>query len=126
MNEFRLCYVSDSFAYFADTKPTAVTGDDWNDAPHDCNAGTPYADRGYRVVVVAYDGDLEIVGTNNRDRWGYLSADDINAGPAPWLYDPGYGDTYPEPKSIVRAGVTLEEFKQLVAAARGHVYEAAK
>lgn len=84
MDEPRLRYVRDSWAYFlADQR--GRRGDDWNDAPHDCNAGAPYD----YVFKVAFDGDLDVVGTElngiGTGRWGWLSVEQINAGEAPWL-----------------------------------------
>lgn len=122
---YGLCFVDDScWAYFANVPPADVWGDDWNDAPHDCNAGRPYDKEGQRLVQVAFDGPYEVAGTDDRGRWGYLSAEDINTGRAPWLYDPGYGEkTYPEPKDVINAGITLQEFRKRIRAAGGQVYE---
>jgi len=128
--EVRLVYVEDCWAWFAENTADAW-GDDWNDAPHDCNAGTPYDDRGGYKIKVAFDGDLEVAGT----QWGSypafhppapkhgLSVEEINDGAAPWLYQPSYGlKQFPEPLMVIPAGVTLVEFEQLVAQAGGKVY----
>lgn len=42
MSEPRLCYVEDGFAYFTTQRLADQWGDDWNDAPYEHNAGTPY------------------------------------------------------------------------------------
>lgn len=124
----RLCYVDGEWAYFSTGRPGDVWGDDWNDAPHDCNAGTPYAERAPGLTKVAYDGDLRIVGEGAfggyvYERWGWLSAEQINQGQAPWLVRLAYGDPVTHDLEI-SAGATLEEFRALVVLAGGCVYEA--
>lgn len=127
---YGLCFVEGSWAWFTDDV-LGAWGDDWNDAPHDCNAGWPYEDRG-RFVKVAYDGDLHIVGTEQHGdgvgRWGYLSVEDINHGRAPWLVQLRYGaaddDGHVELGVQIAAGTALKTFRKLVAGAGGRVYEA--
>lgn len=122
---YGLCMVKDNtWAYFASVSPMEINGDDWNDAPHDCNASEPYPREGQRVVKVAFESPYEMAGTQWDRLWPDLCADSINRGDAPWLYDPGYGDTYPEPKSTIMAGVSLQKFRKLVREAGGQVYEA--
>lgn len=130
-DHYRLCFVKESWAYFVNGDPTEVWGDDWNDAPHDCNAGPPYGTAGQAMEVVAFDGDLEVVGTAmngvGAGRWGWLSVEEINAGAAPWLVQLRYGarsddDLIPLGVTIP-AGVTLAEFRKLVREACGYVYE---
>jgi hypothetical protein len=126
-----LAYVSEPFAYFVDDI-AAAHGDDWNDAPHDCNAGPPY---GKAFTKVAYDGDdLEVVGGGFPSglRWGALSVDAINRGEAPWIVQVRWG----APSEIVDgrevlaigvqvpSGVTIAEFERLIAQASGRVYRA--
>ena len=41
--DLKLCYVKDNFAYFTTQKLSDQTGDDWNDAPYEYNAGIPYS-----------------------------------------------------------------------------------
>ena len=125
----RLVYVDEPWAYFVE-RPDDAWGDDWNDAPHDCNAGIPYYDRSGLHVKVAYDGDLETAGT----QWGSygpyhppapkhgLSVEEINGGAAPWLYKPNYGKDGPKPLLEIPAKVTLAEFIYLVVEAGGGVY----
>lgn len=127
---YMLCYVEGPWAYFADREPGEMWGDDWNDAPHECNAGTPYDHKGEKVVKVAYDGDWEIAGAQNgvvygagESRYG-MSVEEINRGDAPWLYQPSYGlPQYPQPQREIPAGVALKDFRKLIAEAGGSVYE---
>lgn len=126
----RLCYVDSPWAYFSTADPSDVWGDDWNDAPHDCNAGEPYDDKAPGLVKVAYDADLWPVGAGTfagyvKDRWGWLSVQQINNGEAPWLVRIVYDAQSMRHDLEIHAGVTLEEFKSMVAQAGGTVYEAA-
>jgi hypothetical protein len=51
--------------------------------------------------------------------------EEINAGAAPWLYQPSYGHKqFPEPLMVIPARVTLAEFVSLVARAGGSVFAA--
>ncbi len=122
-DDYQLCYVEGGcWAWFANVPPCDVWGDDWNDAPHDCNAGTPYATDGQRFVKIAWDGTgYEVNGRHGT----YLSVEQINSGDHPWLVDPGYGTTYPNRKASVPAGVTLAEFRRVIRADGGEVYEVA-
>ena len=66
MDELRLCFVEDGFAWFT-SHFEDEWGDDWNDAPYEHNAGTPYEWRPgrsgpnpeYELRKVAWDGDLD-------------------------------------------------------------------
>lgn len=120
MSAARLCYVDGSFAYFTTQDLDKQTGDDWNDAPYEHNAGTPYEPYGHakdwEIIKVAYDGALEtpadIAGMNSR-----YSVDQINAGQVAWLVD-----RWGASKVAIQAGVTIEEFTALVKKAGGNVY----
>lgn len=110
----KLCYVSDSWAYFTTGEISDVTGDDWNDAPYYCNAGLP---RNY-TFKVAWEAILEEAGYFYDKHW--MSTDDINAGHYPWLQTPRYGSK--ETLVKIWAGTTFAEFKRLIAMADGRVY----
>lgn len=126
-DSLRLCYVKDRWAYFTTVPLSEAWGDDWNDAPHDCNAGRPKAD----CVVVAFDGDLEVCGTqfgwppaSVEHPHGY-SVEEINDGEIPWLATMQYRADRGQWDPVVRvmAGTTLAEFRRIVKAADGNVYE---
>ena len=121
--DYRLCFVDENvWAYFANVDPMEMSGDDWNDAPHDCNAGEPYPRDGQKVICVAYRGPWEMAGTQWNQHWPDLCAAAINRGKAPWLYDPGYGDTFPEVKARIDAGTTLADFIERVQHGHGTVF----
>lgn len=125
---WRLCFVDENvWAYFSNVDPLEMGGDDWNDAPHDCNASEPYPRNGQEVYRVAFEGPYEMGGTqschlNPPDVPYGFSADDLNAQAQPWLYDPGYGETYPKPKSRIWAGLTLADFIEQVRADGGRIF----
>lgn len=115
-----LCYVEGSWAYFTTQDLEKQWGDDWNDAPYDCNAGSPYApygkDEHWEITRVAFDVNLDAPceGVLNC-RW---SVEDINAGKVPWLRSPDYA------KESVRimAGTPLLAFIEVVQQNGGRVY----
>ena len=126
MKEYRLCYVS-GFAYFTTQDIKTQWGDDWDDAPYEHNAGTPYEwhervdseKSAWEIIKVAYSGDLEtpsdIAGLNSS-----YSVQRINSGAIAWLASSRWGNSK-EIVSIV-AGTTLEQFIELVEFAGGEVY----
>lgn len=136
-----LCYVDYPWAYFT-TQPLAEAwGDDWNDAPYEHNAGSPYPWREtvrsnsdgewkmipnpsprYSIIKVAYsDGDLEtpsdLAGLNST-----YSVEDINGGAVAWLTDPGYGTRPRVFTPVVWAGISLAEFIKIIEGRDGRVY----
>jgi hypothetical protein len=118
-----LCYVDDGWAYFTTQALDEQWGDDWDDAPYECNAETPYEDwRSERegrplkwtIVKVGFDGHLY-----EPHRYGepYRSVQWINKGRHSWL------ETF-DGSLRVKAGATLQEFREVVTASGGTVYEA--
>jgi hypothetical protein len=122
---FQLCYIKDNWAYFTTAKADVQWGDDWNDAPYECNAGTPYewhendGARGipkWEIRKVAFDGDLE-----PPCEFGLsLSVQQITMGAAPWLSTPRWCSQ----QVYIPAWSTYEDFCELVEKAGGNVYEA--
>ena len=122
-----LCYAEETWAYFTTRTDGSQWGGDWNDAPHENNAGTPYTWREYmakdgvppdEIVKVAWDGPYTLPCENHMNSpW---SVQQINARKVPWFAPcPYYGDNA-EP---IMAGTTLAEFRRAVMAAGGAVYE---
>lgn len=143
MKEPILCYVDGDFAYFTTQSLDKQWGDDWDDAPYEHNAETPYTpcwhrEKGdcqcdickrewnkdgtpkWRIIKVAFEGMFSrpCDGAMN-SRW---SVRDINKKCVPWLSQPYINDN---PVSIY-AGTTLKKFKELILKGGGTVYEEAK
>ena len=121
----RLCYVDGAFAYFTSRDLDRQWGDDWNDAPYEHNAGEPYLphtsdEESWEIRRIAWDGPLEtpaeIAGCNSR-----YSVEMINGGATAWLTT----SSWSESQVSIPAGVTIDEFAQLVKKAGGTVYFAA-
>ena len=106
-----LCYVTGQWAYFTTKALEDQWGDDWDDAPWNCNAEAPSGGDGYRIVLVAYCADLDLPGDS-------YSVQQINAGAAAWLSSPRWAKT----SCVIHAGTPLSEFKRLIRAAGGTVY----
>lgn len=130
-----LCYIDWPFAYFTTRPLEKQTGDDWNDAPYEHNAGRPYewherldADiPKWEIIKVAFTTDLETPSCVSQPNSPW-SVDDINAGRTAWLLDPKYGHR-PDSERYTReveAGVTLDEFTRIIQSRGGTVYVAAE
>lgn len=128
----RLCYVESAWAYFTTQPIEKQWGDDWNDAPYEHNAGTPYewrdymGERGverYEIARVAWSGcDLETPADLDPPNSGY-SVEQINKREIAWLTDPGYGTRPRVFIPVVWAGITLAEFVEIIEIQRdGVVY----
>jgi hypothetical protein len=120
--DYKLCYVDSGFAWFTSAPLDKQWGDDWNDAPYEHNAGTPYdwyeksGLEPYHLIKVAFDGPLEtpadLAGGNSR-----YSVEMINKGHVAWLCD-RWGSS----KVAIQAGCNPIEFVKLVQQAGGTVY----
>ena len=97
--EVRLCYIDMPWVYFTSQTLENQWGDDWNDAPYEHNAGTPYESDEWEIVKIAIECQLEVPA----DRYlnSPFSVQDINALNVPWLQGQGL---------TVIAGTLLEDF----------------
>lgn len=119
MSTYRLCYVCGPWAYFTTQALDKQWGDDWDDAPYEHNAGSPYEwhpRRGgarYSILRVAFDGWF------SHPCDGHLnspySVQNINLGAAPWLRS----DDHPDKE--LSAGATFGEFVDFVLGNRGSI-----
>jgi len=121
MSEFKLCYIDEPWAHFTTQALDKQWGDDWGDAPYECNAGRPYGGE-WELCKVAFEVD----GETPRDAIGrHISVRDINGKLRPWLRlywnEPGQDSTTMTCRDLY-AGTTLEEFKAAVRAAGGTVF----
>lgn len=119
-----LCYAKDNRAWFTTAPLTQQNGDDWDDAPYEHNAGTPYTygtwmeNLGYPdyelytlmyVTVLAEPCDDYTV---DRLHGGSpCSVDDINNGKVPWFYDPDNKNA----GLFIEAGATIFRFCEIMA-----------
>lgn len=119
MSDFKLCYVEDQWAYFTELPLDKQWGDDWNDAPYEHNAGTPYCDEGQTILRIGFrDADLETPGADMCN--SPYCVQRINQGVVPWLVTPRWSSQSPIIK--IFAGATPQEFKNKVRAAGGKVF----
>lgn len=120
MSEFKLCYIEGDWAYFTN-KPLngegRQWGDDWNDRPYECNAGTPYTYDDGEIRIIGFKGArLETPAEAGFE----ISVERINQGVIPWLVTPKYSGDDEVVK--VFAGATIDEFCNKVTASGGGVY----
>ena len=84
MDSYKLCYVSGCWVYFTTQALDKQWGDDWNDAPYEHNAGSPYEWRlgstepEYKILKLAYEGPFEEPCGYSSNR--YYSVEMINRG----------------------------------------------
>jgi hypothetical protein len=121
-----LCYVAGQWAYFTTRKLSEPLGDDWNDAPYEHNAGTPYEfgdhDRKkgihpWFIIKVAWDGNFNQPHDHyHNSPW---SVEQINAGAVAWLVTSKSSDN----KWVtIPAGTTLDRFCELIRIGGGTVF----
>lgn len=142
---FKLCYVKDQWAYFTTQELDKQWGDDWNDAPYEHNAGTPYKPVWHREAKHVKDGKLCMCESCLADwdgivpRWeikcvafegpftqpyeGHFNSpwtvEQINRGAVAWLRSDNYTQ---HTKVNVMAGCTYDEFIKAVKLGGGKVY----
>lgn len=54
IDKYKLCHVERNFAYFTRLPLDEQWGDDWNDAPYEHNAGTPYDEEKYCCIGILF------------------------------------------------------------------------
>jgi hypothetical protein len=126
--KYKLCYIDETSEYqdsvktlyFSELEPEEMWGDDWDDAPYEHNAGTPYTNN-YEKPIEGHPNEYEqidtiqVIMTNDyypeirTPRTGKLNSQftvkDINQKVTPWLSIVDGDDT-----THIQAGTTLEEF----------------
>ena len=125
--ELKLCYIDGAWAYFTTQALADQWGDDWNDAPYECNAGDPYEWGKYdeeegrapwTIAKIAWDSPTLETPAGRANGISRYSVDHINAGLAPWLAV--YFGNGPVIK--IMAGCDVREFTEKVIASGGMVY----
>ena len=114
-----LCYVDGPWAYFTTQKLSKQQGDDWDDAPYECNAGLPYEseDESWTITKVVWDGPFETPADSNYS--SHLSVEQINSGEVTWLETSRR--EWKLPPIRIMARTTLTEFIRLIESAGGTV-----
>lgn len=112
-------------AYFTRLDLLEQWGDDWNDAPYDCNAGEPYENSEGDIIEVPF----AFVGSEDDE--GYFSTypleynlpkdygggncpwsvEDINLGAVPWLFVKDMSKRH-VPAVVIMAGISPLVFKE--------------
>lgn len=124
LDEHVLCYVRGNVATFTNISLEYQWGDDWNDAPYEHNAGDPYQWHShddlpqYTLLDVMFQVGMETPADIANGNSAY-SVEQINKRYTPWL-KPWHA--YPTAEPIF-AGVTVSEFKRLIWANGGDVFE---
>ena len=118
-DDYKLCYIDGSIAYFTKLPLEKQWGDDWGDCPYEHNAEPPYYDTYDQIIKVAYDGynietPADTAGFNS-----FYSVEMINSGAVAWLTKKGYGD---EKTITIQAGTNLRDFIDKIELMEGKVY----
>ena len=116
-DNFKLCYVRGPWAWFTTQPVTEQWGDDWDDAPYEHNAGSPYEGDTWKIKKVAWEGPFEepCDGLPNSN----YSVKQINNRIFPWLKS----DPWCEPQIKMWAGISLSKFVEIIAVTGGRVYQ---
>lgn len=122
--EYVLCYMDGNKAYFTNQPLHKQWGDDWDDAPYECNAGDPYEGEGTDIIKLYVDVESGIALPT--DDWGaHYSVKEINSGEVPWIFYTAFkvlNGKYLSMTRAIFAGTTLEDFKRIILADKGEVY----
>lgn len=141
MKDFKLCYIDrDNTAYFTTRELSDQRGDDWDDAPYEHNAGTPYEPTIFHYADGRKEKDPRDWNEDGTPKWeiytlkflahnmetpamrhynSAYSVDSINAGHVAWLA--GYDSKNKKYVSVL-AGTSIEKFKQKVRQCGGKIY----
>lgn len=145
LEQFKLCYVKDGTAYFTSGRLEDAWGDDWNDAPYEHNAETPYepgirhmtqgkylpgsewTEQGmprWQILRVKFsdfrdDVILPYEGYPEARSW---SVEQINKGRVSWLRVWSYSREAPAVVDQLAAGATYPMFEDFVRRHGGMVW----
>lgn len=142
-NDFKLCYVSSGSAYFTTKELDKQWGDDWDDAPYEHNAGSPYTpcwhnEEGsekypcdcdlckrdwnkdgspkWEIVEIKFEADLSEPCDGHFN--SPYSVDSINAGAVAWLSS----SQWTKDKVFIQAGCLIDDFIDKIESIGGEVY----
>lgn len=137
-DDYRLCYIDRPWAYFTTQALDKQWADDWNDAPYEHNAGSPYT---WNPTV--HDRELKAWIANPEPRWDIgmvafsvnlctpeeehfnspYSIEMINDKAVPWLQPYRWDREHEANRVEIWAGASYSEFVRLVHEAGGTIYE---
>ena len=116
---YGLCYVRGPWAWFTTQPVTEQWGDDWNDAPYEHNAGSPYKGDTWKIKKIAWEGPFEEPCDGHQN--SPYSVKVINAGrKTPWLRPDPWTEN---PSAGIWAGASLPKFIEAMTRAGGQVYQ---
>lgn len=113
----KLCYIKDNTAYFTSIDDIKKQwGDDWNDAPYEHNAGTPYSDSDDNIIITKIMfTDANFTYPHSGGINSPYSVEQINHGATPWL------STW-DKKDNIYAGASEEAFIEFVQRNEGEIF----
>ncbi len=88
MEDYKLCYIDfvddwNTYKLYFTNKYDDQWGDDWNDRPANCNAGSPYEDDDHHIVSMYVE--FEWMTTDIIFGGKTYAVVDMNKGGVPWL-----------------------------------------
>lgn len=126
--EYKLCYIDGQKAYFTNNFEHQW-GDDWDDRPYECNAGTPYDNWSERVETKPPIYEKQYIHhpikiktlyfeTNDWDErkpcdMGRFSVEDINKGTVAWIATE---------KFCIQAGTNIVDFINIIKENGGSIW----
>lgn len=134
MKEYRLCYIDGHKAWFTDSFENQW-GDDFDDAPYECNAEEPYDSWSeliednedmFKRKYIHHPIEHKVLYFDPGIKWDYcylpcdrgmFSVEQINKGITPWIWSEDFK---------IDAGTTYEDFIKIVEENGGTIYERRK
>jgi hypothetical protein len=130
MENYKLCYIEKSFAYFTTEDLDKQWGDDWDDVPYEHNAGEPYApilqekvethwnEDGtpkWEIMKIAFDCSKAETPAQMAFGNSKYSVQMINNKLIPWL-------TITDSSKALFAGASIDSFVEFIEDAGGEIF----
>jgi len=120
MKDLKLCFVKYGWAYFSSLPAEEQSGDDWDNAPYEHNAGEPNifkkGKKDVTILKVAFEApehEEPVCGQKP------LSVVELNKGKIPWLK---VAEWATNSKQDIFSNTTLEDFIKIIKSSGGQVY----
>lgn len=123
LDEYKLCYIDEGWAYFTTCELEKQWGDDWDDLAYEHNSGEPYdwyphrEVPEYKIIKIAFD-NMNYVEPNYGMMNSPYSVEMLNKKHAAWLR-PWINRIDLDP---IWAGTGLSEFIKIMKATNGKIY----